>query len=324
MSSISNFCVRDPNFACGFCQADIPARTEVVAHAGGGEKHPVHERCLRRWIKFSDDNECISCSAPMNTDFLLLKEGGITRTVGGIAGAINRLSGAVNFVKKSIWLIVEIPKWKAAGIEGIIRGDTIKEFMEVKQIFNMANVALKAIGAGVGGVLLAAPNRKAVAAVILAGNTYCGRIIGEGVGTIAGGAIIGTELGRAIGTAIGISLGMEAVRAISERGVQEAEVERIGRVAMRTAGIAALTTGFVLQAMHVAFDIHSESSLAREYHTTLLEEVATTIWGIPIEEAIARRSNSGSSRKKNLGSCKIFHKYNDSNWSWNCTIKNSS
>lgn len=53
---------------CGICKDPLSTGT-VIAHNNGGEKHPLHKRCLIDWSKFNPSCPC--CRAPIDADSLL-------------------------------------------------------------------------------------------------------------------------------------------------------------------------------------------------------------------------------------------------------------
>ncbi|MBX7067588.1 MAG: hypothetical protein K1X28_10200 [Parachlamydiales bacterium] len=52
------------DWICGVCRGS--EQTDVVAHEGSGEKHPIHKSCLLRWRRYS--NLCPNCKVETITE----------------------------------------------------------------------------------------------------------------------------------------------------------------------------------------------------------------------------------------------------------------
>lgn len=53
--------------SCPICYD--PLNTDsVVAHNNGGEKHPIHEKCIKQWMKFNQTCPC--CKTPVDPESL--------------------------------------------------------------------------------------------------------------------------------------------------------------------------------------------------------------------------------------------------------------
>ncbi len=55
---------------CGICRESMD-NSDAIAHDGvDGDKHPLHRKCFKEWIKFSGNYNCPSCKSPIEANSL--------------------------------------------------------------------------------------------------------------------------------------------------------------------------------------------------------------------------------------------------------------
>ena len=136
-----------PHLDCGICKE--PLIKEVVIHNDNGEKHPLHEKCVREWMKINPS--CPMCKVSIDPSSLFSWQDKIVSCWNRCKNYNNRLAGQRAEILAGIGTGIFLG---ALGAIESVEGVSGKPVLEIRLI-KLALAAIPATAAGITAASLA-------------------------------------------------------------------------------------------------------------------------------------------------------------------------